>query len=592
MTFPELAPTPASYLKAARLVESSAEESLRPLRLGVLSTFTAEFLRPYLVVEGARRGLRLQPFFGPWGQLEEQASDPASELYGASPEAILILTRMEDLCRAETERLVVDEAELAKAVEEMAQRLQTLLTTIRRHIAAPVLVSNFTPAIRLNAGLADAGLGASSQAAFVQACNTAIAAVARECAGVFVLDVARVATEVGLNHWTDPKLFYLARVPYSVPAQIALGSAIARSLRAATQPSAKVLVLDLDNTLWGGVLGEDGLGGIALGDEYPGSVYKEFQRYLLTLKDRGVLLAIATKNNPADVEEFWAQHRDCVLRTSDFAAVRINWEEKSGNIRAIAGELNVGLDSIVFFDDSPFERAEVRRHLPMVTVIEAPESALGYIEAIEASGAFDRLTLSDEDRQRSEMYRQQAARTAAAGQIESREEFLASLNLVATIGEVGPAELPRVAQLLAKTNQFNLTTRRHTAAEIQHMRENGAIALWLRLADRFGDNGLVGVAIAVPDPEGFWKIDTFLLSCRVIGRGAETALLAELVQRVLQQGGGRLLGIYIPSAKNAQVVDFYPRHGFQMEERAGHFVWTNGADTPLQPPDYIAVSRA
>lgn len=585
-----LSPTPAAYLKAARALEGMAEHALRPVRVAVLSTFTAEFLRPYLTVAGASRGLRIQSWFAPWGQIEQQVLDPSSELYAQQPHVIFALARIEELLPSVAGRfLAATEAEQNEAIEEVRLRFDALLQSARAHTNCPVFFSNFLPPQRPAAGLADVGLE-HSESAWVGRCNAVLGEVCRAHSDAFVFDLARVAVDHGLRCWTDPKLFHLARVPMSTTAQIATAHGLARAVRAALTPAAKVLVLDLDNTLWGGILGEAGVGGIALGDEYPGNVFKAFHHYLLTLKDRGVLLAVATKNNPADVQELWDTHPDCLLRPDDFAAIRVNWQEKSTNLREIAAELNVGVDSLVFFDDSPFERAEVKRHLPAVTVLEVPESPLGYVDAIEESGVFDRLALSREDRLRASYYQQQAARAAVQGTSSSPEEFLHSLAMVATIGAIGPETLPRVAQLLAKTNQFNLTTRRHTAAEISAILDAGGVGLWLRLQDRFGDTGLVGVALALPETSERWRIDTFLLSCRVIGRSAETLLLAELASRVADRGAKKLMGEYLPTAKNGLVAEFYARHGF-VDEGSGRWLYAMGKH-PLACPPFFTVRYA
>ena len=416
--------------------------------------------------------------------------------------------------------------------------------------------------------------------------NALLAAACRGVPGAYVFDYARTVAEHGLRGWHDARLLALARQPWSVAAQIATAAALARTLRAAFVPPAKCLAVDADNTLWGGVIGEDGLGGIALGATYPGNVFQEFQKYLRALKERGVLLALVSKNEEADVLAVLEQHADCVLRAADFAVCRINWEEKSASLRAVAAALNLGLDALVFFDDSPFEREEVRRALPEVTVLEVPSDPLEYIPALEASGVFDQLTFSPEDRQRVGHYRQQAARAEASGAPGSPEEFLTGLEMVATIGGVGPDTLPRVAQLLAKTNQFNLTTRRHTAAQLAQMIAEGAIALWLRLADRFGDYGLVGAAIARPEGSK-WTVDTLLLSCRVLGRGAETAFLAQLADACVRaRGGTELVGEYSPTSRNGQVAEFYPRHAFApcSENR-----WRKKLSETVSAPSYIRI---
>lgn len=580
-------PTPAAYLKAARQIHAALPAGLQPVRLAVLSTFTAQMLDPYLVVEGAERGLLLQNWFGPWGQLEQQALDARSELYQSAPTAILVFVRLEEMMPDFARSYFQWRAqEREGSLAALRSRLGELLTALRARSQATLLVANFAPLRHSASGLASAMLS-HAEDRFVQECNDVVAELCARTPGAYVFDYHRLVVETGFGALFDAKLQYMARMPFGVPGQIAVARRLARTLRAAFLPSAKVLVLDLDNTLWGGVLGEDGLGGIALGDEYPGLVYKEFQRYLLTLKDRGVLLAIATKNNPADVEEVWARHAEMVLRREDFAAIRVNWREKSANLAEIAAELNVGIDSLVFFDDSAFEREEVRQSAPDVKVVDAPATPIGYIDAVEQSGFFDRLVLSAEDLQRSALYQEQQKRAEAQASAGTAEEFLQSLQLKATIGEVGPDTLPRVAQLLAKTNQFNLTTRRHTAAELGKMTEEGGVVLWLRLADRFGDNGLVGVAVALPADANAWRVDTFLLSCRVIGRGAETALLAELAARAVARGAQQLRGEFIPSAKNAIAAEFYERHGFQP---AGEGLWEIALDPGvLQTPPFISV---
>jgi FkbH-like protein len=576
--------TPASYLKAARQVQADEIPDLHEVRVAVLSTVSAQLLQPYLIVEGARRGFRIHPWFAPFGQLEEQALDGNSALYTAKPDVVMVLARLEELAPALCEQIDADAGEKPGLMDSVIDRLRALLWGMRKRSTAALGIANFSPPIRPLAGVGDAMLPVS-QAMFVQQANAALAAACREIPGTFVFDYARTVVEHGTASWQDPRLFALARQPWTVEAQIATARALARTLRAALVPPAKCLVVDADNTLWGGVIGEDGPGGIDLGDEYPGNVFKGFQKYLRTLKDRGVLLALVSKNEEADVLAVLDQHPDCVLRESDFSARRINWQEKSQNLREVAEALNLGVDALVFFDDNPFEREEVRGLLPAVTVLEAPNDPLEFIATIEDSGCFDQLIFSAEDRDRAALYRQETARTEAREAAASPEEFLAGLEMVATMGPVGAETLPRVAQLLAKTNQFNLTTRRHSASELAHMIEGGAIALWLRLADRFGDHGLVGVAIAQPTG-GDWRIDTLLLSCRVIGRGAETALLAELTASIRARGGesGELVGEYVPSARNGQVRDFYPKHGFMP---CGENRWKKSLSSGTAAPSYM-----
>lgn len=582
-------PTPATYISAARQIEAGRFDHLTPVRVGILATFTADFLRPYFVVEGAARRLRVQPHFAPFNQLEQQALDPSSALHAARPDVVVVAARLEDLAPRLVGRFVALSAqEIDDELEAVRTRLAALLDGLRRVTTATILVFNFAPPLVLTAGLADPALPVS-QTSVVQRANDHVAMMRRALPGTYVFDYARIVAEFGLRRWYDLRLLYMGRIPFGAEAQLEVGRQLARYLRALLFPPCKCLVLDLDNTLWGGVLGEEGLGGIALGEDHPGIIYKDFQRAVLVLKDRGVLLAVASKNTEADVREVFERHPDCVLRTADFVAMQIHWGDKASSLKAIAEELSIGTDSLAVFDDSPVEREWIRTQMPEVWVIEVPEQAEGFAEALLDSGAFDHLEISSEDLVRTELYHQMRERGLLAERSASPEEFLRSLEMIATIGVVGPETLPRTAQLLAKTNQFNLTTRRHSATDLQEMIEAGGIALWMRVTDRFGDNGIVGVAIAVSEGDGDWRMDSFLLSCRVVGRGVEGALLGTLARLVRARGGHALIGEYIPTPKNSVTKDFYQNHGFvPLDVEKRRWRYDLGAEE-MPIPDYIRV---
>lgn len=579
---------PAEYSAAAREIEANhAALALRDLRVGFVSTFTAEVLKQYLVVEGARKGFFIQPYFAPFGFLEQELMSPESGLYQQSCSVVVIAARLEELAPALTDDFMSFSSEaLASELDRIERRILGLLQALRKQSGATALVFNFAPVLYPSAGLADPGLE-RSQAMFIGLANERIARACRGISGAFVFDYHRAVTEAGLRRWQDPKLFYLGRVPVGVEAQIELGKSLARSLRATQVAPAKVLVLDLDGTLWGGVLGDDGANGIILGGEYPGNVFKDFQRSIKSLRGRGILLAIASKNNLADVKEVFESNPDCVLKLEDFSAVQAHWNDKASSLKAIAGELNVGVDSLVFFDDNPVERDWVRSQLPEVNVIDVPQSPMEYVQTLAESCAFDQLSLSEEDRRRAELYRNEKERQSVEVTASSVEDFLKQLKMVATLGGVGRETLPRVSQLLAKTNQFNLTTRRHSALDLEGMLRGGALGLWLRISDRFGDNGLVGVAIARPSDPGAWVIDSFLLSCRVIGRQAENVLLGALARKVREKGGRTLVGEYIPTPKNKPSADFLPQAGFERLDPGGR-LWSWDLDKSLPPiPELI-----
>ena len=575
---PDAVLTRADVMKLAGALEVSPPAELRTVRLAVLATFTADMLRPYLAVEAARCGMALTWWAGPYGQVEQQVIDPGSGLYAERADVILMLLRLADLAAPEHRFLCMDAvAERERLKDWLAGQLQTL----RAQSGAAVLVSNFAPPEFVAAGLADAGY----QAAWVHSVNAAVTEVCAAVPRCYVLDVARAAGETGLARWRDDRLAYIAKAPMSGDALAAVAKLTARTLRAFFTLPKKCLVVDMDNTLWGGVIGEAGMEGIALGPDYPGNVFVDFQKKLLSLRDRGILLAAASKNNSADVEAVLAEHPSCLLKRGDFAAWEVHWDDKATSMRRIAQTLNVGLDALVFADDNPVERAWVRGQTPEVTVLEMPASPMGYWKTVDESGCFDALTLTAEDRQRAAMYGEESQRQELQATTGNIDDFLRSLNLVLTVGRVDEATLPRVAQLMGKTNQFNLTTRRHDEAAIRAICVEGA-GLWVKVRDRFGDAGLVGVVLAVPEAEA-WKIDTLLMSCRVIGRKVETAMLALLERIASASGVQRLTGEFIPTKKNQPAANFLPEHGFTTD--GGQ--WQLQLDAPRALPDCFIIEN-
>jgi len=580
--------SPGSYLAAARELAKLAPGELELVRVGVLSTFTVDLVKPYMAVEGARRGFAIDVHFAPFGQLEQQVLEPTGSLYAWQPHVIVVAARVDDLSPALVDRYVsLSSDEVANLVQAYVQRVGRIAEAIRANSSADILVWNQPAPAMLAAGLADVSL-VSSQADLISALNSRLAAGCRSIPGVTIFDAARLATEVGLRQWYDAKLYHLGRIPFGSTAQAAIGKLFARYVHAMRVPPKKCIVLDLDNTLWGGVLGEEGVGGIAFGDDYPGNVFKAFQQHLRTYRDRGVLLAIASKNNEADVLEAFARHPDFVLGLEDFGARQVHWSDKASSLRAIAAELNIGTDALVFFDDNPVERDWIRAQMPEVAVIDVPSNPLRYCAALDEAGFFDQLMVTDEDRARAGQSLSAARRSALQVSSSSVQEFLTGLEMRATIGVIDSTTLPRVVQLLGKTNQFNVTTRRHSQADLERMLAAGAIGLWMRLEDRFGDNGIIGVAISVPTRPGEDQLDSFLMSCRVLGRKAELALLWSLARRVAGRGSLRLTGEFIPTKKNAPAAGFFAESGFAaVEGEPNH--WRLDLTPPPQAPPFFEI---
>lgn len=540
----------------------------REIRVAVLAASNLDLFVSPLKQEIAKKGLSASIWTAGFNQYRQAVIDPASQLYAADCDAVILFLDAPDLfgdLLADPLRATLEVAR--DAAEQVAREIEALVQTLVARLPRAT--------VYLNTAVLDGtgplyGLDYNSQyslRALVSTYNAALGALARRNHSAIIVDVESLAANFGLERWFDPRLWYLGRIRYSREATAILAQAYAGALAARCGITRKCLVLDLDNTLWGGVIGEDGATGIQLSHEGIGLAFVEFQRELRNLSPRGILLALCSKNNPDDALSVIREHPAMILRESDFAAKRINWADKAENLFEIAKELNIGLDSLVFLDDNPVERARVRAALPEVAVPEWPQDPSEYCSALQqlAREEFLRFHVTDEDRGRAEMYQAQSQRNAmatAAG--EDLESFYRSLDMKVTIGRADEKSIPRVAQLTQKTNQFNLTTRRYTEAEVARFsRQPETRVYWLDLADRFGPNGIVGVMIVRERGAARWEIDTFLMSCRIIGRTVEKAFVNFVAAELAADGAVMLIGKYIPTEKNAVVANLYDQLGFE-----------------------------
>ena len=554
---------PKDYSRAANLIQRGAFEGLDRLNIAILSSYTSEVIKPFLTVELGKRGFSSEFYFGPFNQFEQEILVRCSRLYSFNPDIFFLDCRLEEIHPGIFDRFcTLSEKYLQQILISVEERVQQLLDGVRCYSDKPILLANFAYPEQLAFGLGDPGLDVP-QASFVQQANDRLSRLVRRMAGCHIVDKARQMLVVGTRNWVSEKLTATARVPFSATAQIAFSQNLARYITATFRTPCKCLVLDLDNTLWGGILGEDGLQGIHLGDEYPGIAFKKVQKTALNLMDRGVLLALASKNDRDEALAALENHSGCEIKPSDFSAIQIHWDDKATSICKIAEELNIGLDAIAFFDDSPVEREWVKTHLPQVNVIDVPKSPLLYSSALLESELFDSFTLTPEDKKRTELYRNERERKDLHCKSPTLEEFISKLQIVARFGYFSDVTAARIAQLIKKVNQFNVTTKRHELSDLKKLIKGGGVVLWMQVEDRFGDNGLVGVGILVPNEDGDWLIDTLLLSCRVLGRHLESAFLNVLANEARKQGAERLIAEFHPTAKNAVVANFFAQHNFK-----------------------------
>lgn len=570
----------ARWLKATR---TTVPEHANGEQIVVAATITADPLVPYLGVKFLEQGLGFPRItVAPYDQIFQVCLNWKAMFADAVPTAIVLVWRIEDLIRAELNSFLLGNHDaLARAyqkLDELRAAIANLRQSFQGTIVASVPPFPHGPVHDIRAAQTVMTAGLFHR----RVVDKWVAAVA-EITGVSFLDMDGCQRYVGIEQSGDARKWYLYRQPYSEQFWSEVATHLFQALRRQKTASKKCLVVDCDNTLWGGIVGEDGLEGIKLGEDFPGSAFRDFQRQLLTLKSRGVMLAICSKNNEADVWEVFNRHDGMVVKRDDFVGHRINWVDKPTNIRAIAKELNIGLDSLVFVDDSSIEIERVRNDLPMVECIQVPEDAARFLQHFNAFRLFDREQVSDEDRIRSEMMIQERERQTLGASL-SAEDFTKALQLAVDFFEIKDEHVARVTQLIGKTNQFNLTTRRRAAGEVAALRDSpGSKVFAWRVADRFGDYGLVGVIIAERSGDSI-MLDTFLMSCRVLGRGVESAIFAALAEYARSVGASQLVGQYIPSAKNSLVANLYRDHGF---EPAQNGYWNSGDLSRFQWPDHI-----
>lgn len=590
-------PSSAAWV-ANRFQELAPALSAPTCEVLVLRSFTLEPVAPLAQACAAEWGVNLRLRFGEFNAWTQEMLDPGSLAYrDPTPDVILVAVQTRDVSPAlwfEAGAMSADDlaAEADLAAESILGPLRTLRQRSKAHIIVHGLEKPVLPAVGV---LESTGGLQLTQSGAIERANARLREAAHEMAGVYVLDIDALVARHGRDRWYDEDKFLTVRLPMAADALMPLAREWMRYVLPAIGRQAKCLVLDLDNTLWGGIVGEDGPAGIKLGVEHPGAHYVAIQRASLDLYNRGILLALCSKNNPDDAMEIIRGHAHMALRPEHFAAVRVNWTDKAQNLREIARELNIGIDSLVFLDDNPVEREMVRSLAPEVTVLEPASSRpRDMLESIRRCPLFERLSLSSDDRKRGQMYAQQRQRAELESSASSIEDYLRSLEMRADIGVLDPSSdtalVERVAQLTQKTNQLNMTTKRYGVQDIRAMAEDPAWRVyWIGVQDRFGDNGIVGVMIVNTSGAG-WDIDTFLMSCRVIGRTVETCMLATLAEHAVRAGATSLNGWFLPTRKNPPAEAIYRDHGFAaIRETADGILWS--IDLPsetLRHPEWIA----
>jgi len=547
-------------------------EPLTPFRLGVLSNSTLDFIVPAIEATALRYGIALECIKADYGQVIQEALSPDSTVNRARPDAVLVAVDVRYLPLNATPGSP-DTA--AATAQEALDHLQAIREGIRRNSGTLSILQTFAPLPEGLFGSLDRVLPGAPRY-LIDAVNRGLAEAIYGTEDVLV-DVAALAETVGLSAWHSPTHWNIAKLPFAGELVPLYADHVARVIGALRGKSRRCLVLDLDNTLWGGVIGDDGLEGIRIAQgDGTGEAHLSVQRMALALRERGIVLAVSSKNSDDIARRPFRKHPDMLLREDHFAVFQANWNDKATNIKAIADELNLGLDSMVFVDDNPVERGLVRQILPQVAVPELPDDPALYARTLSAAGYFEAVTFSGEDLKRAEYYQGNARRVTLQKQAGDVDAYLASLQMEITFQPFDKTGRSRIAQLINKSNQYNLTTRRYTEAEVAAAEEDPAcFTLQVRLSDTFGDNGMISVVICRQTDRKSWEIDTWLMSCRVLGRRVQEMVLQEILRHAVLNGIERLIGVYKPTERNKMVEDHYPKLGFRplVAELDGSTVW-------------------
>ncbi len=572
---------------------------LTPLRLGVIGNGTLDHLALPLVASAARHGVALDYVLGHYDQVLQEALAPDSVINAAQLDAVLIAIDYRGLPLVATPG---DQPKAQATIDAALQYLDTVARGIRQHSNALPILQTLAPPPEALFGSRDAAIPGTLR----NLINQINLELTRRAAASedLLFDVNALGQTVGLANWHSPSQYNLAKYPFADAYLPLYADHVGRLLGAARGKSRRALVLDLDNTLWGGVIGDDLLDGIrvAQGDAV-GEAHLSVQKLALELRERGVVLAVSSKNDDSTARLPFQRHPEMLLRENHFAVFQANWNDKATNIQAIAKELSLGLESFVFLDDNPVERNLVREMLPEVAVPELPDDPSLYARTLNAAGYFEALAFLAEDRQRAEYYQDNARRVALQGQAGDLDAYLKSLDMQITFAPFDDVGRSRIVQLINKSNQFNLTTRRYTEADVAQVEsEPNHFSLQVRLTDTFGDNGMIAVVICRPlrdaacsDGSGSadtWDIDTWLMSCRVLGRKVEEMVLSEILTHAARCGVTRLVGRYVPTDRNALVKDHYAKLGFTPigELGDGTTLWEIATDV-RGPVPHFAVHR-
>ena len=571
--------------ESKKLNESDFEKQIR---IAVLGSFTLNGLAETIKVKCAELNVFSSIFSGGYNQYNEEILDTNSNLYSFSPEiCFLVLDTRNILENLFYSPYSISDDERKKFIENKTAELVNLIKFFVENSKSKLIVTNFVPPIYSPYGIFESKTNYGFQE-MIYDLNHKLLVEFKNNPLVYVFDFNGFVTSFGQNNVFDYRQYYLGDVKVSLEKIPYLANALMSYVKPILGLNKKCIVLDLDNTLWGGIIGEDGFNGIKLGHNDPiGKSFIEFQKYLLSLHERGIILAVNSKNNFDDAIKVIKEHPNMILHEEHFASLKINWNDKATNLQEIAQEVNIGLDSMVFFDDDKVNRDFVRSTLPEVLTVEVPEDPSLYVPTLIGLNDFNVIKITEEDKQRGKMYLDQRRRTEFQKTTTDLREYLKQLGIKVIIKNANEFTIPRISQLTLKTNQFNLTTKRYQEEDIRKFVEDqNKIVECAQIQDKFGDNGITSVYIINKENEQEWFIDTFLLSCRVIGRGVEEALLSQIIKKAKKEGVKKVKAQYIKTKKNKPAENFLSDFGFTRDSDT----WIFETEKPVKKLEHMEIS--
>jgi len=536
-----------AYIQSYARIKEFSKKKAQTLAINIITNFTDGVLEKVLGGICLSEGIYPNIVKSPYKQYHLVLKDPNEKLYTAKPDISFIFFDINPYQHGEF-------TDSPKHIEETISDVRTYCGTVQT-----LVVMNLS----LLPCQSPYGHFFAKDPLFAQvkSWNNRLIALSKELPNLYIFDTNKIVYQLGENRIRNMRNSYAFDIPFTNDFFVILAREWLACIQASTGRSRKCIVLDLDNTLWGGVVGEAGPLGIALGPGYPGIVFQNFQRTLLKLWERGIILAIASKNNLADVQEVFEKNPHSILKEEHFAAIQANWDDKSNTIIAIAKELNIGTDSMVFIDDSPLERDRMKKERPEVLVPEFPTAPEEYVQALLSLNAFHQMSLTEEDKRKGKMYAEERQRTAVRKKTKSKKEYIAELGITLKVFEGKKNNIARISQLTQKTNQFNLTTKRYSEADMRRFLAEGWRIYSADVSDVFGAYGIVIIACIVPNGIEA-RLDTFLMSCRVMGRNVEYAFFEECIKKLSAAGFKKMTASFVPTAKNIPAKDFLKTAGF------------------------------